>query len=458
MTDLLIWLVTIALAFIILRYVPMNNISVKGRMILWLSGSLISSLALLATITYTFWMGILAALVLGVVFTVLLQEITSQVFLEEKGQNNVTSNLGKRNPLTADHDYWNQNQNNQEHMIEEHDPIAHADSYPDEVPLLNEETLQESSYEEEESEKEIHTLESTEVEEKYSLSDDTEVDLEDPDEEFQKKDDITELSALEDVQPQEDESNSENNDDELPLMEEELAQLRMEKESIVDEEDIEEAEDITEEELMAERNLQLDFDRPYLKLEPIEAEEIPREEDTESLIFENEDLETEEYIVREISESTDSDKDITREMNGEDENIVEDDHDEDLVESPHHNIDPDVEDNEDSLALEEDNNAELVADEALRKQLLELMIEKIEHMEEQMSALEYEGYIKAHLSESLPDLEYYSISKFLIKQYIKNGKIDELDLFVGELIDKFASYSLLIEDLRYVQQRFQYTK
>ncbi|RDY66077.1 hypothetical protein DXT76_21330 [Halobacillus trueperi] len=210
---------------------------------------------------------------------------------------------------------------------------------------------------------------------------------------------------------------------------------------------------------MAERNFHLDIEENDLELELIKAEELPSDiDDTHDSIVE-EDLESEEEIINEINESTDSDKDITREMNKQEEEMSVDNQEEIIYPVTTHDIDPDIEDNEDSLALEEDYEEELIADEALRKQLLELMIEKIEYMEEQMTGVEYENYVKAHLSEKLPDLEYYSISKFLIKYYIKNEKTDELVLFVGELIDKFASYSLLIEDLRYVlQQQVQYTK
>ncbi|WP_394217936.1 hypothetical protein [Halobacillus trueperi] len=452
MTDLLIWLVTIALAFIILRYVPMN-VSVKGRLILWLSGSLISSLALLATITYAFWMGVLAAVALGVVFTVLLQEKAPQVFLEGKGENTATPDIST--PLIDDHDYSNPNQNDQEHIIEEQESDEIENSYSNEELLHNGNLLQEITGEDQEGERNHHTLESAEIEGGYSPSDDTEVELKDPDGEFQEKDDKTELSAVGEMQPQEDEFSIDNNDDEESLMEEELAQLRMEEKSLVDEEDLDDAEDITEDELMAERNLQLDFEKADLELDPMESEEMPRTENITNLIFKDEDLEPEEDIVYCMNKSTDSDKDITREMNNEDQNIREG-----IVAIPYQDdIDPDIEDNEDSLALEVDNEEELVADEALRKQLLELMIEKIELMEEQMSVLEYEEFIKAHLSDSLSDLEYYCISKFLIKQYIKNGKIDELELFVGELIDRFALYSLLVEELKYVlQQQVHYTK
>lgn len=458
MTDLLVWLFTIALAFFILRYVPMV-LSLKGRMILWLSGSLISSLALLATITYTFWIGILAAALLAFVFTVLLQEKAPQVFLEGKGENAATTDVEYSNPLKDDHDNWNRNQKVQEHIIEEQDSVEAAHSYSEEGKLHKGDSLQEITLENDDSENEIHTLESAEIEGFYSFLDDSEVDLEGSGVEFQEKDAITECSTEKEAQLQEEKYGHDDNKSEVFLMEEELAQLRMEEQSLVGEDNIEATEEVSEEELMTERTLQLNFEGSDLGLESIEAEEIPNEKDTGNLIHEENGLKSGENIIHEINESPDSDKDITREMKYEDENIVEDDHEVDLVTFPYPDIDADLEDNEDSLALENDIPEELIADIALRKELLELMIEKIEYMEELLSSLEYEDYIKAHLLESLPDLEYYSISKFLIKQYIKNAKIDELELFVGELIDKFASYSLLVEELSYVlQQQVPYTK
>ncbi|WP_406944536.1 AzlD domain-containing protein [Halobacillus sp. SY10] len=455
MTDIYIWLVTIALASIILRFIPIN-LPMKGRMILWLTGSLISSLALLATITYTFWMGILATLVLGIVFTVLLQEKASQVFA---GQDNtgVTPGVQKNTPHTEDYDYGYQNEEDEEHILEGENsegfggPISEEGSVQIEgLSYKNLETKEEQG---------IPALETIGEEGEHSRSSDVEVNWNEDEEAIQENDDLTEDSSVEDIQTQEDKFNFSEGDEEALLLDEELAQLRMEEESEGYGEDLENSEDATEEELMAERNFHLDIEENDLELELIKAEELPSDiDDTHDSIVE-EDLESEEEIINEINESTDSDKDITREMNKQEEEMSVDNQEEIIYPITNHDIDPDIEDNEDSLALEEDYEEELIADEALRKQLLELMIEKIEYMEEQMTGVEYENYVKAHLSEKLPNLEYYSISKFLIKYYIKNEKTDELVLFVGELIDKFASYSLLIEELRYVlQQQVQYTK
>ncbi|SDP00488.1 hypothetical protein [Halobacillus aidingensis] len=455
MTDIYIWLVTIALASIILRFIPIN-LPMKGRMILWLTGSLISSLALLATITYTFWMGILATLVLGFVFTVLLQEKASQVFA---GQDNTgeTPGVQKNTPHTEDYDYGYQNEEDEEHILEGENSEEFASPISDKGSVRIEDLSHENL--EMKEEQGIPALETTGGEGEHSRSIEVEVNWNESEEAILENDDLTEDSSVEDIQPQEDKFNFSEGDEEALLLDEELAQLRMEEESEGYGEDLENSEDATEEELMAERNFHLDIEENDLELELIKAEELPSDiDDTHDSIVE-EDLESEEEIINEINESTDSDKDITREMNKQEEEMSVDNQEEIIYPITNHDIDPDIEDNEDSLALEEDYEEELIADEALRKQLLELMIEKIEYMEEQMTGVEYENYVKAHLSEKLPDLEYYSISKFLIKYYIKNGKTDELVLFVGELIDKFASYSLLIEELRYVlQQQVQYTK
>ncbi|RDY66078.1 hypothetical protein DXT76_21335, partial [Halobacillus trueperi] len=225
MTDIYIWLVTIALASIILRFIPIN-LPMKGRMILWLTGSLISSLALLATITYTFWMGILATLVLGIVFTVLLQEKASQVFA---GQDNtgVTPGVQKNTPHTEDYDYGYQNEEDEEHILEGENsegfvgPISEEGSVQIEgLSYKNLETKEEQG---------IPALETIGEEGEHSRSSDVEVNWNEDEEAIQENDDLTEDSSVEDIQTQEDKFNFSEGDEEALLLDEELAQLRMEE-------------------------------------------------------------------------------------------------------------------------------------------------------------------------------------------------------------------------------------
>ncbi|MBX0358879.1 hypothetical protein [Halobacillus sp. Nhm2S1] len=443
MTDLLIWLATISIAFIILRYIPMK-LALKGRMVLWLTGALISSLALLATITYTFWMGILAALTLGVVFAILLQEKASHVF--EDGQELTSEPSGvKKSHLYSE---W----------YEEVQPNENDEDLSKVTPPLSDEELEQedhSLYENYEKKEEQQGIPAIEVEDENSLPYiETEVLL---DEAIQENEQPT--SNVQGIETLDDKLSYTDNADEGFLLDEELTQLRMKEESIVIEEGFEASEVDTEEELMAERNLQLDIEENAFGIEPVQVEELPNEmEDIDDRI-EEENLDSEEDVMNEINKPTDSDKDITREMTDQEKEMTPSNQEEHVQSSINYDLESDIEDNEDSLALEEGPVKKLVADEALRKQLLDLMIEKIEYMKEQMTGVEYENYVKAHLSEKLPDLEYYSVSKYLIKYYIKYQKSDELELFVGELIERFESYSLLVEELRYVlQQQGQFIK
>ncbi|MYL72201.1 hypothetical protein GLW00_15250 [Halobacillus litoralis] len=448
MTDLLVWFVTVGVALIVLRYIPMN-LPMKGRMIVWLTGSLISSLALLATITYTFWMGILAALVLGVVFAVFLQEKAPRAFAVGQETTEESSDEKKIPPQMEDYENRYRNDNDDEHLIED-DELSGRQT--DKGPVQDENFPQENPEKKEEG---ILVPETTEVE--RSKSSDSKDNLDEYEEPIQEEESHDGF-YIEDVKMQGDVFGWAGDDESL-LLDEELSRLRMEEQSVVDGEKFEDSEEVTEEELMAGRNLQLDMEEHGPKDKVSKSEKLPRvKEDTQESIVED-DLESEEEIINEIYESTNSDNDITREMSDQDEGMSVD-HQE-VILSPHtyQNLDADKEDDEDSLALEEGQVDELFADGALRKKLLQLLIEKIEYMEGQMTGVEYEDYVKAHLSEQLPDLEYYSVSKYLVKYYIKYEKTGELELFIGELINKFASYPLLVEELSYVlHQQVQYTK
>ncbi|GEN51910.1 hypothetical protein [Halobacillus faecis] len=453
MTDLLIWLATIAIAFIILRYIPLQ-LAMKGRMILWLTGALISSLALLATITYTFWMGIFAVLTLGVVCAILLQEKASHVFEDRQELTSDPSGVQKSHLDSGGDEEVQPNESGEGHILEDEDL---SEVTP---PLSDRESQQEdhSLYEDYEKKEEQKGIPAIEVGDEKSLPYiDTEVDLDEHNEVIQENEQPT--SNVQDIEMLDDKLSYTDDADEGFLLDEEIAQLRIKEESIVIGEGLEESEVDTEEELMAERNLQLDIGENAFGLEPVQVEELPNDmEDIDDRI-EEENIESEEDVMNEINKPTDSDKDITREMTDQEKEIPPSNQEEHIQSSTNYDLESDIEDNEDSLALKEGPVEILVADETLRKQLLDLMIKKIEYMEAQMTGVEYENCVKAHLSENLPDLEYYSVSKYLIKYYIKYEKSDELELFVGELIERFASYSLLVEELRYVlKQQGQFIK
>ncbi|MEC3882653.1 hypothetical protein VKA52_02800 [Halobacillus sp. HZG1] len=360
MTDLLVWFVTVGVALIVLRYIPMN-LPMKGRMIVWLTGSLISSLALLATITYTFWMGILAALVLGVVFAVFLQEKAPRAFAVGQETTEESSDEKKIPPQMEDYENRYRNDNDDEHLIED-DELSGRQT--DKGPVQDENFPQENLEKKEEG---ILVPETTEVE--RSKSSDSKDNLDEYEEPIQEEESHDGF-YIEDVKMQGDVFGWAGDDESL-LLDEELSRLRMEEQSVVDGEKFEDSEDVTEEELMAERNLQLDMEEHGPKDKVSKSEELPRvKEDTQESIVED-DLESEEEIINEIYESTNSDNDITREMSDQDEEMAVD-HQKSILSSPiDQDLDADMEDNVDSLSLEE-----LKADEALRKQLLELMIEK----------------------------------------------------------------------------------
>ena len=452
MTDLMIWLLTVTIAFFALRYIPMN-LSLKGRMILWLSGCLISSLAVLATITYTFWIGILAALLLGFVFSVFLQSKVSHVFEGEKEDLEKTAGKGSNNSTVDEFDFWNRDNIENDDLTEDDDYQTEDESLSEETRIIESEQvhIELQEIKKEDSGQESNTVL---VEEAVDLVTEEDKDGYDDENLLEELVETGDNSLGEDSHTSDEVKTTEEEDadNQYPsLLEEELTQQRINEESLFDDEDIDEQDDVTEKELMSERNLDLHFDEEDLTLEPLPTEhdknELIESEDTTEV----EQPESELELTSEI-ESVNSDKDIPQEMNGECSNDV----DESIINKF---VDPDVEDDEDSLALDVENEEELVADEALRKQLLELMIEKIEWVEEQMEEKEYEVFVKAHLSEILPDMEYYSISKYLIRFYIKHGRVDKLELFAGELIDKFSSYSLIVEELNYViQQQVQYTK
>ncbi|MBN9653842.1 hypothetical protein J0K78_06155 [Halobacillus sp. GSS1] len=365
MTDLLIWFITVGLALKVLRYIPMK-LPMKGRMILWLTGSLISSLALLATITYTFWMGILAALVLGVVFAVFLQEKAPRAFAVGQETTEESSDEKKIPVQMEEYENRNRNDNDEEHLIDDELSGRQTDKGSVQGENFSHENLEK---------KEEGILIPVTNEAERSKSSASKDNLDEYEEPIQEDGESHEGFYMEDIKMQGDEFGLADDDESL-LLDEELSRLRMEEQSVVDGEKFEDSEDVTEEELMAERNLQLDMEEHDLKDKVSNSEELPSvKEDTKESIVED-DLESEEEIINEINESTNYDNDITREMSHQDVEMSVD-HQESILSSPiEQDLDADMEDNEDSLSLEDHQVEELIADEALRKQLLELMIEK----------------------------------------------------------------------------------
>lgn len=449
MIDLLVWLGTVSVAFIFLRYLPIQ-MPMKGRMTVWLTGCLISSMAVLATMSYTFWAGVLVVLLLGFVFSMFLQKKGSILFsMGEKEthgtQNKVTVDqpqpkheeiqesyiVDGNGPDTLDeltevekNDHYQEYFDDTEDLHDLHTaPVIDSENESDDESLLELDSAIQQTHEDEEEPLVSEIEDSEHLEEKRS-----------DDKKFDERDAL----VIED----------ESLDEWLDL-EDELFDQRINEESLVEGEDLKEEEHVTEDELMAERRKIFEFDKKGLTLEPFI--EDSKQEQTP--------LEVEEEINTE--DATYSEDNIAREMEPKEESNVERDFPEESLESLDElKMLADIEDDEDSLLLADVSEESVEVDEALRKQLLELMIEKIGYMKDELSPGEYENFIKDHLTEGLPDLEYYTISKYLINHYEEQAKQDELEVFISVLMEKFSAYPIIVQGLEYLSenQSFKFKK
>ncbi|MGP4061552.1 hypothetical protein [Halobacillus sp. H74] len=489
MVDLIVWVFVIIVAFIALKYVPMN-MAKKGKLVVWLSGCLVSSMALLAAITYTFWIGVLAALLLSLVLSIFMQNRISPVPADTK------ENLGMEE-ITA-----MENSSTEVKGFEEFD---HVDDLEFEEPTPLVEKHEESSSD----------VGQKEFEEEVEADVNPQRKDEDPENMKGNDSDLSESSAAIELPPEDEmeeivtypHTDSESLEDykiigeiydnneqietsgESLLPEEELAASRSKAETNIgsSNEKVFEGE---YENLETESQGNLNLEEQGIDLESMKPEEklaasrelgevAPggKEADNEAEVTEEELIAErnkqlndaidftmkyeEEFEDMELEEKENSrdgknfTEDISEEMDLSKQSIQSEELDEINIDLPVNDCSSpaDIEDDGDSLLLEEKHKDSLVADEDLRKQLLDVMIEKISYMEKQLEPDQYEEYIKAHLSSNLPDLEYYSIAQYLLKFYMKQGKTDVMSVFVEVLIEKMAPYPLILDELNYLRHK-----
>ncbi|WP_281975907.1 hypothetical protein [Halobacillus litoralis] len=491
MVDLIVWVFVIIVAFIALKYVPMN-MTKKGKLLVWLSGCLVSSLALLAAITYTFWIGVSAAMLLSLVLSIFMQNRISPVPADTK-ENPMMEEITAMENSSAEVKGFEEFDHADDLKFEQPAPLVekHEESssdvgqteFEEEVeadvnPQRIDEDLEDMKGNDSdlsESSAAIELPPEDEIEEIVTYPDTDSESLEDfkiiggiyennetsgenllPEEELAASRSNAETDIASDnekVFEGEDENFETESQGNLNLEEQDVPEERIDFESMKPEEklaasrelgevapggkEVDNEAEVTEEELIAERNKQLndaiDFTMKYEEeFEDMELEEKENSRDGKNFT-----------------------ENISKEMDLSKQSVQSEKLDEINVDLPVNDCSSpaDIEDDEDSLLLEEKHKDSLVADEELRKQLLDVMIEKISYMEKQLDPDKYEKYIKAHLSSNLPDLEYYSIAQYLLKFYMKQGKTDVLRVFVEVLIEKMAPYPLILDELNYLRHQ-----
>lgn len=479
MQTLIAWAVALGIAFLIINFLPFNN-SRREKMIIWACGALVSGLGLIASTTYSLYIAIFLVLLVSVLITFFLQSrLTVSTEHEEEAFHDVpygeegieeqpryervgTETLAQKEATDFDEEkeFNVQEESEDPAKVAENDiPFEHFEEDNDEI--LGEEDffLEPASHsfdgpfesEEENSELERETFVDSPGEEELLLEEELIAkrkhvdDIEDieteestsVDENEQELLNLRNASLFEDEQSELDlveaedssvdevkhEPGTQNQDfDVLPVLDE------VEQDSVDGEGDDGYEEDINEQEVKGRDKIQEEanpdlekFENDASLLENIESlgdEEVLLED--ESLPEEDNEIQGEEPVIQEILHSEESDHVLL---------------------------------GEDSLESEEAEHGEGEQDEALRKQLLDLMITRLDVLKPQMAVEEYEAYVKGHLTDSLSDLEYYLIAKRLLSSYIDSRKYGLLAVFIQELKAKMSEYPILLMELQQIENK-----
>ncbi|WP_226583414.1 hypothetical protein [Halobacillus litoralis] len=169
MTNLIVWLLTILLSFAAIYFLPLR-INRKEKLTLWVIGSFVSSSAILITLVYTFWIGVLTSLILGIVCSVLIyhrmpsiggdsqeayasigdekQEVFSNA--EDHTEEESLFDQGKARPVLDETEGWEDTTGVVESPVRENDESIQAGNKDDEwleESLLAEEAVEQRSVE-----------------------------------------------------------------------------------------------------------------------------------------------------------------------------------------------------------------------------------------------------------------------------------------------------------------------
>ncbi|MBH0230032.1 hypothetical protein [Halobacillus yeomjeoni] len=509
MIELISWLAAISFGYLIIKYVPMKLTS-KGKNILFAIGAIISSLGILATISYTLWTGLLSVLIIGLLISYMSQNRLEGIF--EHDSDNSSMNVNHDSAIAMDfsgytmdnmttvpdEDYEQEHESDPDesegdYLFSEDDELEESQKEVDsgystdvdDHPLKKEEETPYSESEEELVESRfneasgLNLIEGEEGNDDLNPIEDTEETLFDLEREIDE-----ELEADDTLHP----SSNLEEDTENWFMEENASPSYQEGDLM---DNLQEIDGLTEEELFSNRNIEdledmdEELEENELSLVNEELQELHNESTVEDVhdrdpsILEDEDGDDwgSEIEEKNYEEETNEDEvNVSEPLAVEEETpLVEDEEsisygfsNEDHSTLDNHSLqeewddlnDNSEESSENGFAASEVNEVddnylseahekhETIADEALRKQLLDLMVEKIIFMKNEMSTRDYEVYIKEHLTENLPDLEYYTISKYLMNHYIQEGQFDVLDIFTRQLMDKMDGYPLLVEELK----------
>ncbi len=201
------------------------------------------------------------------------------------------------------------------------------------------------------------------------------------------------------------------------LLVEQVATVLQDDTEILEEELVKEEPEVLEEELVEE-----EFE--VLEHEVIEEEEVKM---LEEHLIEEDEVQEEKGVEEEIEL-------LEEQQVAEESEVVE----EELVEE-----EPEIVITEESVKTKQ-----------VKQQMIHTMVAQLQHSRKYLSSKEYVNQVKAHLSPSLPSVDYYTFAHLLIEHYISEHNEKELASLITHLKEKFTNYAIIQQQLQFLEEYY----